>query len=173
MPALRCIQKRLLCMEKTVRESSAPPKTVFRKTNVRVFNDSKGRYGSPKVHQALRKRGDRCSKNTVAKIMRRKGLKARVNRVYVRNPKVHRFFKRIGNLRLDQNKPEAVNQVWVGGSYLHQGWKALSVFSGGVGCALPPTDRLVHKQPKECKINRARIDACYKKASSTQRADLS
>ena len=81
---------------------------------VKVFNDSQGRYGSPKIHQALRKQGDHCSKNTVAKIMRRKGLKARVNRVYVRNPKVHRFFKRIGNLRLDQNKPEAVNQVWVG-----------------------------------------------------------
>jgi putative transposase len=46
--------------------------------------------------------------------MRRKGLKARVNRVYIRNPKVHRFFKRIENLRCDKAKPETINQVWVG-----------------------------------------------------------
>ncbi len=46
--------------------------------------------------------------------MRHTGLKARVNRVYVRNPKVHQFFNRIGNLRLDQPKPEKINQVWVG-----------------------------------------------------------
>ncbi len=80
----------------------------------KVFEDSKGRYGSPRVHQALCKQGVRCSKNTVADIMREKGFKARVNRVYIRNPKVHRFFKRIGNLRIDQPEPHAINQVWVG-----------------------------------------------------------
>jgi putative transposase len=80
----------------------------------KAFKKSKGIYGSPKVHQVLLKQGWCCSKNTVAKIMRHTGLKARVNRVYVRNPKVHQFFNRIGNLRLDQPKPEKINQVWVG-----------------------------------------------------------
>jgi putative transposase len=46
--------------------------------------------------------------------MREEGLKGRVSRVYIKNPKVHQFFKRIGNLRLDQSKPQAINQVWVG-----------------------------------------------------------
>jgi transposase InsO family protein len=50
----------------------------------------------------------------VAAIMRENGLKGRVSRVYIKNPKVHRFFKRIGNLRLEKTKPQAVNQVWVG-----------------------------------------------------------
>jgi transposase InsO family protein len=66
------------------------------------------------VHQALRKQGERCSKNTVATIMRENGLKGRVSRVYIKNPKVHRFFKRIGNLRLEQSRPQEINQVWVG-----------------------------------------------------------
>jgi putative transposase len=46
--------------------------------------------------------------------MRENGLKGRVSRVYIKNPKVHRFFKRIDNLRLEQSKPQAINQVWVG-----------------------------------------------------------
>ena len=81
---------------------------------VKIFEDSRGTYGSPRVHQALFKQGERCSKNTVAAIMKESGLKGRVSRVYIKNPKVHRFFKRIGNLRLEQSKPQAINQVWVG-----------------------------------------------------------
>ena len=46
--------------------------------------------------------------------MRENGLKGRVSRVYIKNPKVHRFFKRIGNLRVEQCKPQGINQVWVG-----------------------------------------------------------
>jgi putative transposase len=80
----------------------------------RIFENSKGRYGSPKVYQALLRKGVRCSENTVARIMRTEGLKARVNRVYVRNPKAHRFFARIGNLRVGQPPPERINKVWVG-----------------------------------------------------------
>jgi transposase InsO family protein len=80
----------------------------------RVFEESKGRYGSPKVHEALEKQGNKCSKNTVAKIMLENNLKARVNRVYVRNPGLHRFFKRIDNLRLGKPEPQRMNQVWVG-----------------------------------------------------------
>jgi putative transposase len=80
----------------------------------KVFEESKSRYGSPKVHEALGRQGTTCSKNTVAKIMRENNLKARVNRVYVRNPGLHRFFKRVDNLRLGQPQPQRVNQVWVG-----------------------------------------------------------
>ena len=80
----------------------------------KIFDTSRGRYGSPRVHQALLRQEVCCSKNTVAKIMRLQGLKARVTRVYVRNPKVHRFFKRIGNLRAEHPAPERINKVWVG-----------------------------------------------------------
>jgi putative transposase len=83
-------------------------------TITRIFEESKGRYGSPKVHEALKKRGERCSENTVASIMREQKLKARAYRVYVRNPGLHRFFKKIDNVRLTQPFPKKTNQVWVG-----------------------------------------------------------
>lgn len=46
--------------------------------------------------------------------MRESGLKARINRIYNRNPKIHQFFKRIRNLRRDRPTPHRVNQLWVG-----------------------------------------------------------
>jgi len=43
-----------------------------------VHRDSRGIYGSPRVYQALRKRGCRASENRVARVMRAHGIKARV-----------------------------------------------------------------------------------------------
>jgi putative transposase len=43
-----------------------------------VHADSRGTYGSPRVHRALRKRGHRVGKNRVARLMRAHGIKARV-----------------------------------------------------------------------------------------------
>ncbi len=34
-------------------------------------------YGSPRVHRELKSQGIECSKNTVAKLMRREGIRAR------------------------------------------------------------------------------------------------
>ena len=42
-----------------------------------VFDRSKGRYGSPRVHRALRDRGARCSRKRIARLMRQHGLQAR------------------------------------------------------------------------------------------------
>ena len=42
-----------------------------------VFERSKERYGSPRVHRALRDRGVRCSRKRIARLMRRHGLQAR------------------------------------------------------------------------------------------------
>ena len=66
-----------------------------------IFYVSKGRYGSPQVYQSLLRQGVRCSENTVAALIHESGLKARVYRVYKRNPKILRYFKWIQNLRLN------------------------------------------------------------------------
>ena len=42
-----------------------------------VFARSKARYGSPRVHRALRDRGARCSRKRVARLMRQHGLRAK------------------------------------------------------------------------------------------------
>jgi transposase InsO family protein len=41
-----------------------------------VYDESNGRYGSPRIYQALKKQGVKCSENRVARLMRKRGLKA-------------------------------------------------------------------------------------------------
>lgn len=44
--------------------------------------DSRGTYGSPRVHAALKRTGEMCCVNTVARIMRENGLKAKTKRKF-------------------------------------------------------------------------------------------
>lgn len=78
----------------------------------RVFNDSKGRYGSPRVYQALRREGLSVGENRVARIMREWSMRARVMRVYHRMTKRRDHLKALPNYRLDADKPAAENQQW-------------------------------------------------------------
>lgn len=47
-----------------------------------IHKDSNGEYGSPKIHQELRRRGTRCGHNRVARLMRKDGLKAKTIRKF-------------------------------------------------------------------------------------------
>jgi putative transposase len=79
-----------------------------------IYDENRGIYGSPRVHRQLHKQGQRCCKNTVASIMREFGLKGRVSRVYANNAGLHKFYTKVGNLRLGKPLPKSINQVWVG-----------------------------------------------------------
>src|SRR5687768_1008550 len=78
-----------------------------------VHAESRGTYGSPRVHRALRKRGHRVGRNRVARLMRRHGIKARVATIRYTNPSIQRFFDAALNQQLDLElvRPD---QVWVG-----------------------------------------------------------
>jgi len=78
-----------------------------------VHAESRGTYGSPRIHRALRKRGHRVGKNRVARVMRRHGIKARVATIRYTSPEIQRFFDSAFNRQLDLeiNRPD---QVWVG-----------------------------------------------------------
>jgi len=78
-----------------------------------VHRDSRGIYGSPRVYQALRKRGCRASENRVARVMRTHGIKARVATIRYTNPALQRFFASTRNEQLDVHL-KAPDQVWVG-----------------------------------------------------------
>jgi putative transposase len=78
-----------------------------------VHRQSRGTYGSPRVHRALRRRGCRVSENRVARIMRAHGIKARAATIRYTNPTLKRFFGNARNEQLEVNL-KAVNQVWVG-----------------------------------------------------------
>ncbi len=95
----------------------------------RVHQDSRGTYGSPRVYQALRREGVRVGEKRVARLMREARLKARIVRVYRRQPGLHRFFDKTPNLRLNQPPPSRTDQVWVGDiTYLRVGrvWRYLA-----------------------------------------------
>jgi len=78
-----------------------------------VHAESRGTYGSPRVHRALRKRGHRVGKNRVARLMRRHGIKARVATIRYTSPSLQRFFGGVLNQQLDLELKRP-DQVWVG-----------------------------------------------------------
>jgi putative transposase len=47
---------------------------------VAIYRESRGRYGSPRVHAELRERGQRTGRKRVARLMRTAGLRAREHR---------------------------------------------------------------------------------------------
>ena len=78
-----------------------------------ISDKNKGRYGSPRVHQALRRAGVRTSRRRVERLMRAAGLRGRVARIYRSRPGLHKVYGRHKNLlwNHDARKPD---QIWVG-----------------------------------------------------------
>lgn len=96
---------------------------------VSIHGDSGGRYGSPRVHQVLRREGVRCSNKRVARLMREHGLYARVSKLYHSAKGVQKFFAKTGNLKMELPAPTRTDEIWVGDvTYLRLGerWRYLA-----------------------------------------------
>jgi putative transposase len=94
-----------------------------------IFAQSRGTYGSPRIHRALRAVGLRVSRRRVERLMREAGLRARAAKLYRANPGLHGFFTSIPNRQLDR-MATSPDQVWVGDiTYLKVGtaWCYLAV----------------------------------------------
>jgi len=78
-----------------------------------IHHESRGIYGSPRVHEALKQRGIYVGKKRVERIMQAADLQGRVVQVTRRQPGLRRFRERGENLRLDQPQPTQANRVWV------------------------------------------------------------
>ena len=74
---------------------------------------SRETYGSPRVHEALRRQGERVSRRRIERLMRENGLQGCSARVYRRLPGLARFYTRASSRvhALTVTKPD---QVWVG-----------------------------------------------------------
>jgi transposase InsO family protein len=95
----------------------------------RIHSESRGAYGSPRVHRELKRQGIYCSNKRVARLMRQLGLRGRVSRLYRRSPALHKFFAKTSNIRLEEPLPVRIDQVWVGDlTYLRLGrdWRYLA-----------------------------------------------
>lgn len=94
-----------------------------------VFTQHHGRYGSPRIHDALQTRGIAVSRRRVARLMREDGLRARAVLGYRAKAGVHRFFAAHPNL-VRRTTTTAIDRVWVGDiTYLKVGttWRYLAV----------------------------------------------
>ena len=65
----------------------------------KIHKDSRGAYGSPRVHRTLNEKGYRVGKKRVERLMRDHGLTGRVVRVTRRQPGLKRFKAAGENLR--------------------------------------------------------------------------
>jgi len=91
---------------------------------------SKSRYGSPRVHRALRKRGVRVGCKRVARIMRSEGLVAKQKRRFRRTTDSNHAHPIAPNVLARDFEPEAPNQSWAGDVtyiYTAEGWAYLAV----------------------------------------------
>ena len=94
-----------------------------------LFEQSRGTYGSPRLHRALAAAGERVSRRRVERLMREAGLRARAATLYRRIPGLHGFFTSIPNRQLDR-LATGPDQVWVGDiTYLKvaDAWRYLAV----------------------------------------------
>ena len=92
--------------------------------------DHRGMYGSPRIFQALVAQGEKVSENTVAKVMRLEGLRARTKRKFVPRTTDSAHGRPIAPNVLDrQFQTSAPNRKWAGDiTYIptDEGWLYLA-----------------------------------------------
>lgn len=91
---------------------------------------SKRRYGSPRIHRALKKQGIRVGKKRVERLMREKGLVARQKRRFRRTTDSKHANPIAPNVLERHFEPQAANQAWAGDvTYIQtdEGWAYLAV----------------------------------------------
>lgn len=75
----------------------------------KVFQSSRGTYGSPRVHRALLAQGISVGRHRVERLMRSAGLRGRMIRIYRPNPRLHRFYEQYPN-HLWKRQAKRLNQ---------------------------------------------------------------
>lgn len=95
-----------------------------------IHAESRGRYGSPRVHAELRQRGQRIARKRVARLMRTAGLRARERRRFRCTTDSKHAMAIKGNLLARRFAMSAPNRGWVSDiTYLWtlEGWLYLAV----------------------------------------------
>jgi transposase InsO family protein len=95
-----------------------------------VRAEVKHRYGSPRMTAELKARGHVCSENTVAKLMRAHGIKARAPRRFVRTTDSNHRLPVAPNVLSRDFEPSGPNESWCGDiTYIptREGWLYLAV----------------------------------------------
>lgn len=72
--------------------------------------ESKGRYGYPRIHAALRNRGLKTGRNRVARLMRERGLRGRRPRAYQQTTRSNPAHEKVGNVLNRDFSPTQANE---------------------------------------------------------------
>jgi len=95
-----------------------------------IHAEVKQRYGSPRMAAELTARGHDCSENTVAKLMREHGIKAKAPRRFVRTTDSNHRLPVADNLLARDFEPSGPNESWSADiTYVptREGWVYLAV----------------------------------------------
>jgi transposase InsO family protein len=96
-----------------------------------IFQESRKTYGSPRLCASLRKEGERCGKNRIARIMRENQMKARQKRRFVpRTTQSDHDHPIAPNWLAKVPRPDQPDQIWVVDiTYIEtaEGWIYLAV----------------------------------------------
>jgi len=95
-----------------------------------IFKVNRGNYGSPRVYDDLKKRGIKCSRKRVARLMRENGLKARIKRRFKSTTDSKHDFPIAPNLLERNFIVEDANKCWVSDiTYVstYEGWLYLCI----------------------------------------------
>ena len=95
-----------------------------------VYQEYKGRYGSPRVWRAFRERGTRICRHRIARLMREQQLRARRHRRFVRTTDSNHTLPTPPNVLARAFKVSAPNRAWAGDvTYIptREGWLYLAV----------------------------------------------
>jgi len=95
-----------------------------------IHQQSNGEYGSPKIHQELRRRGKRCGRKRVARLMRKDGLKAKTVRKFKATTNSNHSLPVAANLLDRDFSPAKPNKAWAADiTYIwtNEGWLYLAV----------------------------------------------
>lgn len=94
-----------------------------------IYEQSKKRYGSPRIHQALRDQGIRCGKKRVERLMHEMGICARYKRKFKVTTNSKHNYSVAQNLLNRKFQVDASNKVWVADiTYIRtwEGWLYLA-----------------------------------------------
>jgi len=93
----------------------------------RIYWESEGRYGSPRVHKVLETKGIAVSRKRVARLMRTAGLVGRVTQVTRKQPGLKRFKAAGENLLLGMMAPDGINRGYTLGLITCHRWNLRGV----------------------------------------------
>ena len=79
----------------------------------KIHEQVKATYGSPRMTVELNRRGYTCSENTIAVLMQRHGIKAKMDRRFKGRPWSERSYIKKANLLAERAKPTQRHDVWV------------------------------------------------------------